>query len=210
MPEPGRVRKGVGTVVFMFLITLVFISALTLVNLLTRERVERNQRLVLRRAILYSAGLNLPESKPELSDLYEQSVREIPDARGGKPFFEVTPPGRAEPAAIVVIRQGPGLWGEIEAGIGYAPDLRRLTGIDFIKQNETPGLGARISESWFKEQFRGKRGPFRLVPEGVESGENEFQAITGATNTSNAVRELVNRSIEEDLPRIEAGRQDRP
>ena len=81
-----------------------------------------------------------------------------------------------------------------------------MLGLDFVKQNETPGLGARISESWFKEQFRGKRGPFRLVPEGVESGENEFQAITGATSTSNAVLDLLNRSIDEDLPRIAAER----
>jgi len=206
MPEAGRVRKGVGTVLFMFVITLIFISALTLVNLLTLERVERNRELLRQRAVLYSAGLSLPESDVETAELFDRNVREVRGDQGGLLFYEVRPPGQADPAGYVVVRGDPGLWGEIETSIGYDPGLERLLGLDFIKQNETPGLGARISESWFREQFRGKRGPFRLVPEGVESAEDEFQAITGATSTSNAVLDILNRSIEEDLPRIAAER----
>jgi Na+-transporting NADH:ubiquinone oxidoreductase subunit C len=206
MPEAGRVRRAVNTVVFMFVITLVFISALTLVNLATRERVERNRELVRQRAVLYSAGFSLPESDAEIVELFKRSVREVRSEQGELLFYEVRPPGQADPAGYVVVRGDPGLWGEIETSIGYDPALDRLLGLDFIKQNETPGLGARISESWFREQFRGKRGPFRLVPEGVESAEDEFQAITGATSTSNAVLDLLNRSIEEDLPRIAAER----
>ena len=210
MAEPGRLRKGVNTVVFMLVITFVFITVLTLINGLTVERVKRNQQLVMQRSVLYSGGLALPEGDIEIAALYEQSVREVLDDSGGLLYFEVRPPGQTAPSGFVVIRSDPGLWGEIESSIGYDPDLRRLRGLDFIKQNETPGLGARIGESWFKEQFRGKRGPFRLVAEGVESGENEFQAITGATSTSNAVLDLLNRSIEEDVPRIAAGKGGKP
>jgi Na+-transporting NADH:ubiquinone oxidoreductase subunit C len=74
-------------------------------------------------------------------------------------------------------------------------DLKTLTGIEFIKQNETPGLGGRITESWFKEQFRGKRWPLTVVPEGDPAGDQEFQAITGATNTTNAVRDILNNRL---------------
>lgn len=210
MAEPGRLRKGVRTVVFMFVITLVFITVLTLINGLTLERVKRNQQLVLQRSVLYSGGLALPESDIEIAALYEQSVREVRDDSGRRIYFEVRPPGQTEPSGFVVIRGGPGLWGEIESSIGYETSLKRLLGIDFIKQNETPGLGARIGESWFKEQFRGKRGPFRLVAEGQESGEDEFQAITGATYTSNFVLDIVNSSIQEDVSHIEAVRQGKP
>jgi Na+-transporting NADH:ubiquinone oxidoreductase subunit C len=206
MAEPGRLRRGVTTVLFMLVITFVFISALTLVNLFTRERVERNRRLFLQRAVLVSAGVELPADDAATAAFFERSVREVRDEEGALRYYEVRPPGRSEPTGDVVIRSGPGLWGQIQASIGYDPGSGRLTGIDFIAQNETPGLGARISESWFKEQFRGKRGPFRLVPEGQAAGEDEFQAITGATSTSNAVLDLINRSIREDVPRIEAGK----
>jgi Na+-transporting NADH:ubiquinone oxidoreductase subunit C len=76
--------------------------------------------------------------------------------------------------------------------VGFAADRQRLSGIDFLKQQETPGLGARIGEPWFKQQFKGKRGPFTTVGEGEPSAENQFDAITGATITSNAVKAIVN------------------
>jgi Na+-transporting NADH:ubiquinone oxidoreductase subunit C len=84
------------------------------------------------------------------------------------------------------------LWGEIESVVGVEKDLKTLTGIEFIEQNETPGLGGRITEGWFKEQFRGKRWPLEVVPEGEPAGDQEFQAITGATNTTNGVKGILN------------------
>jgi len=102
-----------------------------------------------------------------------------------------------EISGYVVFAGGPGLWGEIEAVIGFTETRDKLTGVEFIKQNETPGLGARIAEEWFKEQFRGKMGPFVLVPESTAEGEKELDAITGATRTSNFVLEIINQSLED-------------
>ena len=79
--------------------------------------------------------------------------------------------------------------------IGYQDDLQTLTGVDFTRQNETPGLGARIMEVWFREQFRGKTGPFTMVPEGTVSSTSEFDAITGASRTSAAVLKMMNASV---------------
>ena len=51
----------------------------------------------------------------------------------------------------------------------------------------------RISEDWFRSQFAGKTGPFVLVPEGTRStSPEEMDAITGATVTSKAVRDMMN------------------
>jgi Na+-transporting NADH:ubiquinone oxidoreductase subunit C len=98
-------------------------------------------------------------------------------------------------SGYVVFQDGAGLWGRIEAVVGYETDLKTLTGLDFIRHNETPGLGARITEVWFREQFRGKTGPFTMVPEGTVNSTNEFDAITGATRTSNAVLKMMNTSV---------------
>ena len=96
------------------------------------------------------------------------------------------------PEGWVFYGKGPGLWGEIDAVIGYDITGTMITGIEFTKQNETPGLGARIAETWFKEQFRGKSGPFTMMAEGTSTQSNQFDAITGATRTSSAVMQIIN------------------
>ena len=46
------------------------------------------------------------------------------------------------------------------------------------------------------EQFKGKKGPFHIVAEGESDGENEFEAITGATITTTAVKEMTDGACE--------------
>ncbi len=65
-----------------------------------------------------------------------------------------------------------------------------ITGIDVLSHGETPGLGANATNDEFKEQFAGKSGEIG-VSKG-NAGENEIQAITGATITSRAVTNAVN------------------
>ena len=61
---------------------------------------------------------------------------------------------------------------------------------------ETPGLGAKASDSSFKDQFSGKSASELALIKGSSSGENEISAISGATITSTAVTDGVNVAIE--------------
>ena len=94
------------------------------------------------------------------------------------------------------IEKGPGVWGTITLSIGVSPDMDSILGVYFLDHNETPGLGGRITEPWFCNQFKGKMGPFTIVPEGTSSKKDEFDAITGATNTSKSVKILINNTLE--------------
>jgi len=147
---------------------------------------------VVKRAVLYVAGLEVPQSGIEADTLYQERVREVKDGQGTVLYYEIldAPGGSIQSYALPV--PGAGLWGEIGSVVGVEKDLKTLTGIEFIKQNETPGLGGRITEGWFKEQFRGKRWPLEVVPEGDPTGDQEFQAITGATNTTHGVKGILN------------------
>jgi Na+-transporting NADH:ubiquinone oxidoreductase subunit C len=194
--KQGKLRKSLFTIFFMFLVTVVFISALTLLYVSTRDTIRLNESLVLKRAVLYAAGLNVPESGVEANALYEDRVREVKDEKGSLKYYEILGPGGQFQSYVLPV-VGTGLWGEIESVVGVQKDLRTLTGIEFVKQSETPGLGARISESWFKEQFRGKRWPLTVVPEGESTGPQQFEAITGATNTTNGVRGILNTRLGE-------------
>jgi len=98
----------------------------------------------------------------------------------------------------VFVRSGAGLWGQITAVVGVDARLASVKGFFILDQNETPGLGARISEPWFRLQIRGKRAPVRLVPERTRSDDpHAIDAITGATITSAAVRDILNRTLAE-------------
>jgi Na+-transporting NADH:ubiquinone oxidoreductase subunit C len=187
-------KKRVMIVVFTVLVTVGFVAPISLVHLLTRPTVELNEQVFLKRAVLYAAGLEVPKSPTELVALFDRRVEQMPGPDGKSLYYLVKDPA-GQPAGYVVLQSGPGLWGEITAAVGFDAHLEKLSGVDFLKQVETPGLGARIAEPWFREQFRGKRGPFTTVAEGEPAGENQFDAITGATLTSNFVKDLLNGAI---------------
>ena len=190
--KTNKLRRSLFTIFFMFAVTLVFIAVLSLIYVLTQDTIRLNESLVVKRAVLYVAGLEVPQTGAAADALYQQRVKEVKDGQGKVLFYEILAPGGGGLQSYVVPVVGAGLWGEIQSVVGVEKDLRTLTGIEFIKQNETPGLGGRITESWFKEQFRGKRWPLSVVPEGNPAGDQQFQAITGATNTTNGIRDILN------------------
>lgn len=191
-----KMKEQLFTVLFMLAVSFVFTSGVSLAYLATRSTIEVNEALFLRRAVLYCAGLDVPEDAREVASTFHNCTREILDETGALGCYVVIDPESRVETGYVCIERGAGLWGTIVAVVGFEMDKKTLTGIDFVQQNETPGLGARIAELWFKEQFRGKRGPFTMVAEGEPAGSNQFDAITGATITSNAVKDIVNRATE--------------
>ena len=77
-----------------------------------------------------------------------------------------------------------GYSGTIRILAGILPD-NSIKGIEIIEQSETPGLGAKISGSAFKDQFQGK-SIFRTRWK-VKKDGGDIDAITGATISPRAV-----------------------
>jgi len=204
MSKRSRLREGAYTLLFMLVVTSVFIAATSATYLATRERVERNKKLYIQRAIMRAAGIAPPADDAKAAELFATSVAPEGPEGATERYRVATPVG----AALVFLREGAGLWGTIGAAVGFTEKLDgTMTGIAFTSQNETPGLGARIEEEWFTKQFTGKRGPFTTRPEGEPTELNEFDAITGATITTNAVRDLINEAIR-DAPNFGAPSED--
>lgn len=188
MEKKSKTAFRIRMVLFMFSITFVFVVILSFVHLYTRSKILRNEKLFLKRSVLYTAGLPIPDSVEELDNFFSDNITESQEY-GEYPHYISKNNG-----IVVYTVNGAGLWGVIKAHVGFDSQTGKMTGIDFVKHNETPGLGARIDEDWFREQFRGKKGPFTYVPEGEEANENQFDAITGATGTSKAVKDIVNKA----------------
>ena len=186
--------KRIFPILFMFLVTVVCIAVVSGIFLSTEERVKLNESIFLKRAVLYAADIPVPGEPMEIQEVWLSRIGPVPEDAEDPEYFRVLDEGGGL-TGYVIFSRGPGLWGEIEAVVGFEEDLETLTGVEFTSQNETPGLGARITEAWFKEQFRGKEGPFELVPEGTAEEPDEIDAITGATRTSQYVRTLMNNAV---------------
>ena len=94
---------------------------------------------------------------------------------------------------IKVIPKGYG--GPIELIVGILND-GTISAINIGSMSETPGLGAKASDSNFKDQFKGKQTSELILIKGNTSEKNEVSAISGATITSSAVTDGVNVAID--------------
>ena len=95
---------------------------------------------------------------------------------------------------------GRGLWGGLWGYIALNADKKTVFGTYFYHTSETAGLGARIGERWFQEQFNGKpifagddtqNIALSVVKAGVSKAETEVDGVTGATLTSDGVSAMV-------------------
>jgi len=96
-----------------------------------------------------------------------------------------------------LVYSGNGFQGKIKLMIGLAEDLNKTTSIEVLEQSETPGLGTKILEPQYKDQYNGLvTTPAIKLVKGVEpSNPHEVQSITGATISSRAVVTIVNEGI---------------
>lgn len=89
---------------------------------------------------------------------------------------------------------------QIQLMVGFLPDLT-IKNISVIQQKETPGLGTKMQEPKFKDQFNGKNpSEFQLK---VKKDGGNVDAITAATISSRAFCEAVQRAY--DTYKMEGG-----
>ena len=182
-------------IVFMSLVTAIYAFLLAFLNYSTAEQIEFLANTDLQEKILYVFDIPLESTDPQKIDKQFEERIESKEIDGEKVYF-LEENGEIEAYAFPI--GGAGLWGSIEGYAGLSADYSKLIGIEFTAHSETPGLGGRIDEEWFKEQFRGIN---------LEDAQDEYlvytpaaggniDAITGATLTSQSVREFVNDDIQ--------------
>ena len=207
-------KKHVFSVLFMILITAVFSGLVTAVKKMSDPVIEVNRELKRQGAVLQVLGIPVPDgaARDVLPPLYGRRIREI-TLEGRTIYLGYAEDGRSLLGyAFPVV--GAGLWGRISGLAAVNTAASRLIGLIFLRHNETPGLGGRITESWFLDQFKGLtirsaaggKLLFTLRPAGASKAPGELDAVTGATITSSAVETFLNRDInaflDDLLPRI--------
>ena len=190
-------------IIFMIVVTAIFTFVLAFLNHSTAERIALNKELELSRKILYI--FNIEPQSEEPADVLRAFEESIGTMAYEDNFIYVYYGDDGEILGYAVPVGGPGLWGSVEAYIGVSHDYSIILGLDFISHSETPGLGGRISEDDFKEQFRGldltKARDGNYIIYRPAPGGNVY-AIAGATLTSKSVSNFIN----EDLDKFLKGR----
>ncbi len=174
------------SLLFAALLGAVCAGLLTAARELTAAQRAANARAERIRHILDALGVAYEaEGGPkQLVQVFEKNVRTV--KRGSLEFYEyVGSDGAVQ--TVAVLFGGKGLWGPIKGILALEPDRRTVRRITIYEQEETPGLGGEIATRGFTKQFDGQR----IVSPAGEAGL-AVQAITGATMTSQRVKDMLN------------------
>lgn len=185
-------------VIFTFVVSALFVTLLALANEGTKPLVAANREFAAQSAVLDALGIPYA-NKDEALRLYKESVRPI---EGSSPrAYRAAIDGREY---LAVEQTGAGLWGAIVIVMATDEKVERIRGLQIIAQNETPGLGGRIEERWFLDQFRGERagGGVRIAVGAESKGTGDadpdnglLDGVTGASRTSVAFETIVNDAL---------------
>jgi len=221
-------KKALSTIIFTVSITFIFIAGLAFLNEITQEPIKKNRLTLKYKSILYAFNIfpantdieqlrdntttaDLLWNQEELLKIYNTKIKTqvISDQDSLEVFILIED---SSPKAYGFYLDGNGLWGSIESFVAINIGLDRMIGIDFTKQSETPGLGARITEKWFKRHFRNLDISQLLTSndDGIEmvreknelnlvESTNKVEAVTGATLTSQGVLDMLNSDLKKKI-----------
>ncbi len=175
------------TVIFTFVVSFIFVAVLAVANEGTSDQVDLNQQLSRQQAVLNAIGI--PYAGPDEVQQRFAAVQEID--RDGTTLYRTEIDGE-----VVFAKEfsGSGLWGMITGVLAVTEDLDRTVGMEIITHNETPGLGGRIDEDWFKAQLRDERivdGGITVSSAGdgdTDMNNGAIDAVTGASRTSDSMQ----------------------
>lgn len=71
----------------------------------------------------------------------------------------------------------------------------KITGIKLLQINDTPGLGMNAQKPEFRDKFLGMSDKITIVKNSANAANNEIDALSGATISSNAVADAVNEAL---------------
>ena len=191
MKKDGLIYTVLISVVSAFL----FVFLLSLAYGATKGKVEENQRLTENRAYLVAAGIKV-DGETDIEGLFNST---FPGFDKNATYQTTAVNGKS---VVISPFQGNGLWGTITGVIGMTSDLQRIVGFEIVSHVETPGLGGRIDEAWFKNQFKGEYAVNGIVVKhGSGGGDKDpdnsvVDGITGASRTSDSIQVIVNEQID--------------
>lgn len=189
---------------FIAVLCTVFGAGVATVHYATRDLLAANERLQHNRVLCDAFELPVADRSPAAYARAIEASIEVAltgESHGERRVYRRHDDGSGK---LGFPFSGMGFWGPIDGFITLDADRETIFRLRFFDHQETPGLGARIEEPWFLDQFDGlpidwdAPAPRRVLfgATADRDAENRADAITGATQTSNALRDFLNAELE--------------
>lgn len=154
--------------------------SLSFVSQATQEARDYQDRLEL----LSSLNMVLPEHDNEP----DKDAVEVT----GSTYYVAKKDGEVSGVAFIT-SSDKGYSGLIRVIVGVQPD-GEIISIGILEQKETPGLGSKITEDWFIDQYKGKS--LENARWAVKKDNGDFEQISGATISPRAVTDAVQKGLQ--------------
>lgn len=176
MPAKDALKKAF-PVILLTVVVAISVTLLTFTDRLTRDKIEYQKEQKIQ-SMLFEIFPNMSryDFENDIYTIYSDG------AKIGYAFLAV----------------GKGYGGDIDILVGLE-DETTIKGISIVSHSETPGLGSRITESFFTDQFTG----LSIDEVALKRNGGEVDAITGSTISSRAVINAVRETAMEKVKLIE-------
>ncbi|HSP40987.1 MAG TPA: NADH:ubiquinone reductase (Na(+)-transporting) subunit C [Gillisia sp.] len=231
----NKTNSNAYTFIFAIVMVVVVGTILAFAATSLQPTQYENMRQEKMQSILATVGIETDRAGAEA--LYKQHIKEevVLDAEGnfreGVNAFEIDlareikrePVEQNFPLYIsdvdgetfyIIPLRGAGLWNAIFGYIALKDDVNTVKGVVFDHLGETPGLGAEITQVWFRERYADEKifdESGNLVgisaPKGAPStskDDNRVDAISGATITVDGVTDMIHERLQHYLPYFES------
>ena len=175
-------------IIVLTLLTVISGAVLAVLDSYTKPRIEAYQNQLKNAAV---------------AEVLPQNVKVQSTEKEGFTYYTAAKAGKVVAYAFQV--SGGGYQSELVVMVSVTPDFSEIIAAKVISQVETPGLGTKIENdptnkehpTWFMDQFKGlKINPtITYVKNAKPSKDTEIQAITGATISSAAIVDILNKQI---------------
>lgn len=184
--------KTIWNLLFILILGSFFAFLLSEIEDWTLPKIEKNKKQKLRAVVLEASGIDYEmNNTDEMFQIFDKNIRKKTIKTPDSEFVYYLSPDNL----YIFEFEGTGLWGIIEGVIALNPDQKTIEKIRIISQEETPGLGGRIGEEEILDRFKKKLYPLTLRTRRKATKNDEVDAITGATMTSQAVVNMINETI---------------
>lgn len=199
-------KKGIDTnsntytIVYSTILVVIVAVLLALVSQVLSPRQEANILLDKQKQILGALKIDYSTGNP--ADIYMALVNDTL-TYDNQEVYVANLNGATK---YVLTLSGKGLWGGIGGYLALDADKNTIYGVNFNHASETPGLGAKIVEMPFREQFEGKHirnnagevVSVAVLKNGKKAeGQEQVDAISGATITCDGVHKMIATNLEE-------------
>lgn len=186
-------KEGMVPALILTLICVITTLLLAFTNNLTKDKIAVAEE----KAAMDQMKALLPQAE-EFTPMAEDKKTQLLDFANVKPedvlaFNEAKASGQTVGYVLTVQTKGYG--GQVPIMVGIDSNTNTINGVAILTNEETPGLGKKVENKAFTDQFKGKAADKAFTLKEAKGSQQKLDAVTGATISSNSVLNSLNKIV---------------